>query len=368
MIASSRRGSEAFVMAKGALVAAALMLFATPAPAQFYKGKTLTVMVNYGAGGNVDTEARILARYLPRHIPGSPTVIIQDVPGAGGLHAMNLLGLSIKSKADGLTAGYFTISPTAPLIDDPALKIRMSEDYVPIGGATGWTVAYARRDTPPGLHKPADFAKATKVYFGGYSRASSHDTRIRLALEVMNLPYQAVTGFPSAGDLNKAFQQNEVNMTSSSLPAYQTQVVPNIIATGIGMPLWQFAAIGADGKPEGSQALIRQGIPVYTDVYREAFGTMPSGEKFEALLLMNDIATKLQRGCFLPKGAPDEAVADLRRGYQALAGDAEFVADWERITREKPDFVGAEAVQRVFDKMRAVRPEIRKLLKDSIGG
>ena len=184
---------------------------------------------------------------------------------------MNLLGLNIRSRADGLTAGFFTISPTAPLIDDPALKINMSEDYLPIGGATGWTVAYARRDTPPGLQQPADIAKVAKMFFGGYSRGASHDTRIRLALEVMNIPYQAVTGFPSAGDINKAFQQNEINMSSSSLPAYQTQVVPNIIATGIGIPLWHYAAIGADGRPEGSPALARQGIPVYTEVYREAF-------------------------------------------------------------------------------------------------
>ena len=94
----------------------------------------------------------------------------------------------------------------------------------------------------------------------------------------------------------------------------------------------------------------------------------PSGEKFEALLLMNDIATKLQRGFFLPKGAPDEAAADLRRGYQALANDPDFVADYERITKEKPDFIGAEDVQLVFGKMRAVRPEIRQVLKVSIGG
>ncbi len=349
MIVSTCRLPEGRIMAKRLLIIVAAIVLATPASAQFYKGKALTVMVNYGAGGNVDTEARILARYLPRHIVGSPTVIIQNM-------------------ADGLTAGYFTVSPTAPLIDDPALKINMAEDYVPLGGATGWTVAYARKDTPPGLSKPADFAKATKVYFGGYSRSSAHDTRIRLALEAMSLPYTAVTGFPSAGDLNKAFQQNEINMSTSSLPAYQTQVVPNIIATGIGIPLWHYAAMGADGQPEGNPSLTRQGIPVYTDVYKEAFGRMPSGAKFDALLLMNDIATKLQRGFFLPKGAPDEAVADLRKAFLALAVDPDFVSDYERITKEKPDFVGAEAVQRVFDTMRAVRPEIRKVLKDSIGG
>src|SRR3954463_5036928 len=261
-------------MTWSAAVAAALGALATipsvtPAAAQFYKGKTLTLIVNYGVGGNIDTEARILARHLPKHIAGAPTIIIQNTPGAGGLHAMNLLGLNIKSRADGLPAGFFTISPTAPLIDDPAFKIKMWEDYLPIGGATGWTVAYARRDTPPGLQQPADIAKATKVFFGGYSRGASHDTRIRLALEVMNLPYQAVTGFPSAGDINKAFQQNEINMTSSSLPAYQSQVVPNIINTGIGMPLWHYAVIGADGPPNGKPALMEKGNPVINQVQRQ---------------------------------------------------------------------------------------------------
>src|SRR5947209_8973162 len=101
-----------------ALVALNTLWSVTPASAQFYKGKTLTLMVNYGVGGNIDTEARILARHLPKHIPGSPTVIIQNTPGAGGLLAMNLLGLNIKSRADGLTAGYFTVSPTEPLIED----------------------------------------------------------------------------------------------------------------------------------------------------------------------------------------------------------------------------------------------------------
>ena len=363
---------EAYAMAKmlrvAALIACAFGLFAAPAAAQFYKGKTLTLLVNYGAGGNIDTEARILARHLPKHIAGGPTVIIQNAPGAGGILAMNLLGLNIKSKADGLTVGFFTVSPTAPLIEDAALKVNMAEDYTPIGGATGWTVAYARKDTPPGLHRPADIAKATKIFFGGYSRSSAHDTRIRLALEVMNLPYQAVTGFPSVGDVNKAFQQNEINLTASSLPGYYTQAVPNIIATGIGMPLWHFAVLGSDGGPAGNAALTAQGIPLYTEVYRDAFGTMPAGEKFEALLLMNDIATKLQRGVFLPKGAPDDAVADLRRAWLALAADPDFVADYERVTREKPDFIGADEVQRVLDGMRTVRPELRKVLKDSIGG
>jgi hypothetical protein len=144
--------------------------------------------------------------------------------------------------------------------------------------------------------------------------------------------------------------------------------VPNIISSGIGLPLWHYAAIGADGRPEGNPALARQGIPVYTDVYREAFGAMPAGEKFEALLLLNDISTKLQRAFFLPKGAPAEAIAELRKAFRELGRDGDFGAEYERITKEPPDFIDEEVVQRVLQQMRTVRPEVRKVLKDSIGG
>ncbi len=95
--------------------AVACALAASPASAQFYKDKTLTLLVNYGAGGNADTEARVYQHFLPKYIPGNPNVIIENAPGAGGLKAMNMLGLHIGSKADGLTAGYFTIGALAPI-------------------------------------------------------------------------------------------------------------------------------------------------------------------------------------------------------------------------------------------------------------
>src|SRR3984893_5072083 len=109
------------------LLAAALVLPAVPAAAQFYKSKTLTLLVNYGVGGNADTEARVYQHYLSKHIPGNPTVIIRNAPGAGGATAMNQLGLGIGAQPDGLTAGYFTTSATQSLIDDPVLKVKLHE-------------------------------------------------------------------------------------------------------------------------------------------------------------------------------------------------------------------------------------------------
>src|SRR5258708_28444952 len=240
-----------------ALLAAALVLPAVPAAAQFYKGKTLTLLVNYGVGGNADTEARIYQHYLPRYIPGNPTVIVRNAPGAGGAAAINQLGLNIASQADGLTAGYFTTSATTSLTEDPVLRVKLYEFSV-IGAAGGVNMVYARRDiVAGGMTKPADIVRAGHLYAGGYARSTSHDTRLRLALEIMGLPYTMVTGFPGTAQVNKAMLQHEANFSASSLPGYHTQVLPQIINPGVGMTLFQFPAIGPDGAPVGDPALER---------------------------------------------------------------------------------------------------------------
>src|SRR5262249_52742729 len=155
-------------------------------------------------GGNADTEARVYQQHLAKYIPGHPNIIIRNAPGAGGATAMNQLGLNLGSLPDGLTAGYFTMSATALIVDDPVLRIKV-QDFVPSAASRGWNIPYARKDIVPGGYaKPTDFQRATNIFGGGYSRATSHDTRVRLALEIMNLPYNMVTGFLGVAQLNKA--------------------------------------------------------------------------------------------------------------------------------------------------------------------
>ena len=347
---------------------AAALLTVSPASAQFYKDKTLTLLVNYGAGGNADTEARVYQRHLSKYIPGHPTVIIRNVAGAGGSTAMNQLGLGIGSTNDGMTVGYFTMSATTIMIDDPVLKIKV-QDFIPIVAATGWNVVYARKDIVPGGYtKPSDFLRATNIYAGGYARATSHDTRLRLVLEIMNLPYHMVTGFPGTNMVNKAMLQNEVNFTGSSLPGYATQVIPQIIKPGIGVVLFHHPVMGPDGRPQGNPSLLKQGMITFYDYLKEAYGGKePGGPKYNALFMMNDISTKLQRGIFLPKGSPPEAVRDLRQAFLALGNDKDFVADYKKITGEEPEHLPAEEVEKIFERIRNFDPEIKRVLKESVG-
>lgn len=352
------------------LAAAALMVFAaTPSVGQtpFYQGKVLTLQINYGVGGNADTEARVYQRHLGKHIPGKPDIIIQNAPGAGGFTAMNILGLGVNMKPDGLTAGYFTTSAIGPLIDDPALKVKIN-DFAIIGGARGWNMVYARRDiVDGGLEKPEDFIKAKSVYLAGYSRSSSHDTRLRLAMEIFNIPYTVVTGFPGTAQINKAMLQNEINLTGSSLPGYMTQVMPQIMHTGVGVPLFQYPIIGKDGKPAGNPALEKFGLESMDKIYARSFGKDVSGPKWEALLMMSDIGTQMQRGLMLPRGAPTAAVESLRAGFIGLMKDAGFIEDYKKVTSEDPDLVRAEELLPLFERIERVDPAIKNVLRESIG-
>lgn len=357
----ARAVSRAIVLA----VVAAVCTPAPPACAQFYKDKTLTLLINYAAGGNADIEARVFQQHLRKHIPGAPSVIIQHQPGAGGINAMNMLGLNVGSRPDGLTLGYFTFGPISSIAQDPNLRIEVA-DFMVVGASKSAALAYGRKDIGPGMAEPADIVKAPRLFVAGYARSTLHDTRLRIALDMLGIPFTMVTGFQATGAVNKAMAQGEVNFTGSTLPGYQTQAVPQIINTGIGMPFFQFPVIGEGGKPAGNPTLTRAGIPTFDQLFAKVKGAPPSGPRWEAMLLANHLGTQMQRLIVLPKGSPVEARDVLRAAFQATARDPDFARDFERVTNEKPEIAPAGEVEPLLERMRNVSPEVRKVLKDAI--
>lgn len=348
-------------------VMATVLTFVTclPVQAQFYKDKTLTLLINYGAGGNADIEARVFQQHLKKHIPGAPNVIIQNQPGAGGINAMNMLGLNVGSKADGLTLGYFTFGPISSIAGDPNLKIDVA-DFIVVGASKSAALVYGRKDIPPGMTKPTDLIKATRLFVAGYARSSLHDTRLKMAFELLDIPFTMVTGFQSTGAVNKAMAQGEVNITGSTLPGYQTQAIPQIVNLGIGMPFFQFPIFGPDGKPSGNPMLTKQGIPTFDQFYAEAKNKPLTGPKWDAMLLANHLGTQMQRLIVLPKGSPIEARDALRLAFQETAKDPDFARDFERVTNEKPEIAAAAEVEPLLERMRNVDPAVRKVLKEAI--
>jgi hypothetical protein len=121
-----------------------------------------------------------------------------------------------------------------------------------------------------------------------------------------------------------------------------------------------------NGDPVGMPASAGQNVPTFDQLYKQAFGKPPSGPKWEALLLTNSLGTQMQRLIVFPKGTPQEAVTTIRKAFQDVAKDPEFIAAFEKITREKPDVATAEEVEPLIHLMANVSPEIKKVLKESI--
>ena len=112
--------------------------------------------------------------------------------------------------------------------------------------------------------------------------------------------------------------------------------------------------------------MTRAGILPFSEIHHRALGRHPTGDKFEALLQLNNIGAKLQRGVFLPRGAPQAAVIALQESYGKVTQDPAYIAEYEKINNEKPDAVDSRGVQGVLDALRRVSPATKKVLKEAV--
>jgi hypothetical protein len=159
----------------------------------YYQGKRLTLLINFAAGGPTDIEGRIFAKYLGRHIDGQPNVIVQNMDGAGGLIGAQYLG-EIAPK-DGTVLGYLTGTAWIYASDPDRWRVDF-RNYEFVAHQPGTTIHFVRTDVAPGMKEPADIVKAQGLIAGGLSADTSKDLRLRLALDMLGVPFKYVTGLP----------------------------------------------------------------------------------------------------------------------------------------------------------------------------
>jgi hypothetical protein len=280
---------------------------------------------------------------------------------------MNLLGLNVNRPPDGLTVGYFGLSPSGLIAHDPGLKVTL-RDFALVGAVRDWDLAYVRKDTPPGINQPADVGKATKIFAGGYSRSNSNDVRSSLALTILGVPYQMITGFQGTADLNKALIQNEINFVTSALPAFRRLTMPQIIQTGIGIPLFYYPVLGRDGQPADLAVFEKMNVPSFQKLYQLVHGKPPEGPKWQAMQLNCDLDSNMHGLFALPKAAPAEAVAELRQAFDGMAADKEFSAEYQNLTGEAPSLTSANELAPMVDRLENATPAVKQVIKEMIGG
>jgi tripartite-type tricarboxylate transporter receptor subunit TctC len=176
--------------------------------ADFYRGKTLTLLIGSGVGGGLDQVARAVARHLGKHVPGNPTIVPKNMVGAGGLQVLNSVN-SIAPK-DGTTIGVVLPS----LVFEPLLTGKTStEGFDPrklqwLGGPARYaSVAIAWNPATP-VRKAEDLL-THELVVGAASAVSNSATDGYVMRSILGFKYRTVTGYPSGADLDLAMMRGE---------------------------------------------------------------------------------------------------------------------------------------------------------------
>jgi tripartite-type tricarboxylate transporter receptor subunit TctC len=339
------------------LVALAAAVGSESALAQFYKGKTVTMIINYPAGGPSDIEGRIIAQHLPGHIPGKPNIIIKNVAGAGGVIGTNQLG---EAAPNGETIGFFTLDIIAQLLSNPALRVNYA-DFVMIAGVENPLVAYMRKDTPPGLETATDIMKVREFKALSLNVQNSNTLNQALSLDLLGVNYRAIPAYRGLKEVETAILQNEGQMANTSLPGWRGSVEPTMGA--IVLPLWQIAPRGKDGSYPRSRAL--PNLPTFEEFYATVHnGKTPSGFMYEVLRASSDPLVAMFRTAMMPPKTPDEAVSLMRSAFVDLWKDSDFIRDYSNIVKTEPILVRGEEAQEIVADLAKVKPEIKAFLLD----
>ncbi len=288
--------------------------FGAAAQEPYYKGKRLTVLINFAAGGPTDIEGRLFAKHLAKHIDGQPNVIVAEYGRCrrGGGRAIRRRGRAQGRHGDGL------FQPARPG-STSAIPERWRVDfkaYEFIAYQPGTTVHFVRTDVPPGLRTPTDIVKAQGLIAGGLSIDTSKDLRLRLGLDMLGVPFKYVTGYRSSPPARLALQRGEINMFSESPPSYRAVVIPSLVDKGQAIPVW-WDDVHEGDNPEPQKQMEGLSVPTFPQLYRQVKGVKPSGQLWAAYKTLFEINSTLQRLIALPPGAPRAAYDALSRAISA---------------------------------------------------
>ncbi|MFL6799174.1 MAG: Bug family tripartite tricarboxylate transporter substrate binding protein [Xanthobacteraceae bacterium] len=346
-------------MMRRMLVIAALMLLAgsgNPTFAQLYKGKTVTMIVNYPAGGPTDIEGRIIAQHLPAHIPGHPTVVIKNAGGAGGVIGTNQLG---EAAPNGETIGFFTLDLIAQFVGNPALRVNYA-DFVFIAGVENPLVVYARRDTPPGLKTATDIMHAREFKALSLNAQNSNTINQSLALDLLGLQYQAVPAYRGLKEVETAILQNIGQLANTSLPGWTGSVLPSM--GDVVIPLWQVSPRAKDGSYPRTRAL--PDLQTFEEFFTTVKGKPPSGTLYEVLRVSSDPLVAMFRTALMPPKTNPEAVAIMRTAFVELWKNPQFIRDYSNVVKTDPILVPAAEGQEIIADLGKISPQIRAFLVD----
>jgi tripartite-type tricarboxylate transporter receptor subunit TctC len=318
-----------------AALAIAILLAAIPAFAQpddvaaFFRGKTIRLLVGVGVGSGYDINARLLARHMAAHIPGQPTIIVQNQPGAGSLTMTNALYNS--GPFDGTVIGAsFNGMPTTPLLQPGGARF----DPVKLNwlGSTNreTQVMYVWHTAPV---QTLEGARRSEIVIGAQAPGSTQFDYPVLANALFGFKFKVVTGYESTPKIHLAMESGEVHGTIANWSTLKA-INGNWIAENKIRILAQWTL---SKNPELGE------VPMFLDV------ATTDAERAALKLMLARL--EYGRPFFLPPNVPAARVAALRRAFDATMKDAAYVAEADKLKIEVDPLSGeavAALVEQVF--------------------
>jgi tripartite-type tricarboxylate transporter receptor subunit TctC len=314
--------------------------------ADFYKGKTLRVLIGYGEGGGYDIYGRLFAEFLPRHLPGNPTIIAQNMPGAGSFKAVNYL-YEVAPK-DGTYFGSVAQTLAVDAVTDE--KNRLDPTLLPYLGrlTTNIDVGVALKRT--GIKSFED--ARTREIITGTSGGGSTTVLYPLALNAYaGAKFKLVKGYKGTNEIMLAAERGEVELVSAV-------GIPGLVAAH---PDWI--------KPDGDGVVLYQNA-LKRHALLPQVPTLPElGLSDDGRAVLRAIAgtAEIGRSIQTTPGVPPERLAALRTAFQAMLKDPEFLAACEKRNVAIEPATGEEMDAITRDTVHMPKPIIAalgKLLKE----
>jgi len=339
---------KSFLAGLGSVLAIFLILV-TPAGSlraqekPFYRGKTLTIVVGYAAGGGYDLYARILARHIGRHIPGEPTVIVRNVPGAGSRVAINqLYG---ETKPDGLTIATFDRDAyTSQLLKQAGILYDLRK-LSWIGSASSeLSVLQVRTDT--GIRSPQDlFNLKSPLLVGDTGVGTSPYVQSRGIEMALGLQFKHVTGYKGSSEVAIAVERGEVQAVVGSINSLRTRR-PHWLKQGLIRIVLQMTEERSPDLPD---------VP--------AAGELARDEKGRQLIRAAVAGNRWARPYAGPPGMPADRLQILRKAFAETLKDPKFLAEAKQQKLEIEEPMTGEQMAAMMKQIMEMPAEVLENFK-----
>ena len=312
----------------------------------FFHGKTMRIVVGFAAGGGFDTYARVISRHMVRHIPGNPTMIVENMAGAGSLIAAN--HVYKVAKPDGLTLGHFGGGLfMQQLMGGPGIEFD-AQKFEFLGVPVQDTRACALTKASGITSMEQWMAAKTPVKLGATAPGDLVHDAPKVLQAALGLPIQLVSGYKGTADIRLGAESGE-------------------LAGGC----WGWDSIRATWRPalESGNALIV--VQIVSKPHRE-LPNVPLAIKYakteEARQLIETGVTVpaiTNRPYVVPPGTPKDRAQILRKAFMATMEDPEFKADAKKSKLEL-DPIAGEDVQKMIGELFKLPPSLVAKLKEAL--